>query len=265
MDYMEITRCKIEEERKILQRMEARLNQCPPGYLKCVHVHGKPQYYHVLPGQPRPIYINRKHASLVHELKYKRILKESVKRLRVNLLLEEKMIRGLKPWDYPTVNQQLPQTYQMAEPDWESGAVKNGLRFTQSENPAFRQYLNQTTTFGLITRTRAEAMYAEQLYSAGFTIYYEKKLLLRDEKGNYHRRYPDFTVPLAHGMVYYLEHKGMFQDPKYRARDEETMRLYHLNGIYEPKNLLVTMDGPDETFPAEDIARMIQCVLMPLM
>ena len=42
------------------------------------------------------------------------------------------------------------------------------------------------------------------------------------------------------------------------------MRLYHLNGIYEPKNLLVTMDGPDETFPADDVARIIQCVLLPL-
>ena len=107
-------------------------------------------------------------------------------------------------------------------------------------------------------------MYAEQLYSAGFTLYYEKELLLRDENGKYHRRYPDFTIPLAGGLLYYLEHKGMVQNPKYRARDEETMRLYHLNGIYEPKNLLVTKDGPDETFPAEDIARMIQCVLVPL-
>ena len=214
---------------------------------------------------PKPIYINRNHAGLVHELKYKRILQESVKRLKRNILLEEEMLRGMMPWDYETVSRQLPKTYQMANVPWEAdGLVKGGQRFTQSENPAFRQYLNQTTTFGLITRTRAEAMYAEQLYSAGFTIYYEKELILRDEKGNYHRRYPDFTVPLAHGMVYYLKHKGMFQDPKYRVRDEETMRLYHLNEIYEPKNLLVTMDGPDETFPAEDIARLIQCVLVPL-
>ena len=265
MDYMELTRRKVAEEKQFLQQLERRLDMCPPGYLKCVYVHEKPQYYHILPGHQKPVYINRKHVGLVHELKYKRILQESVKRLRQNILLEEKMLRGLQLWDYETVSRQMPRTYREAEVPWESEYLKQGgPRFTQSENPFYREYLTQHTTFGLITRTRAEAMYAEQLYSEGFTIYYEKELLLWDEKGRLHRRYPDFTIPLAGGFLYYLEHKGMVQNPRYRARDEETMRLYHLNGIYEPKNLLVTKDGPDETFPADDVARMIQCVLVPL-
>ncbi|MBR4861896.1 MAG: hypothetical protein IKU09_06820 [Firmicutes bacterium] len=264
MDYMEITKRKIKNDKAMLRQMESRLGKCPPGYLKCVHVHGRPQYYHILPGNAKPIYINRKHIGLVHELKYKRTLQESVRRLRQNILLEEKMLRGMMPWDYETVSRQLPKTYQVEKIPWGNVHLQNGPRFTQSENPFYREYLTQQTTFGLITRTRGEAMYAEQLYSAGFTLYYEKELLLRDENGKYHRRYPDFTIPLAGGLLYYLEHKGMVQNPKYRARDEETMRLYHLNGIYEPKNLLVTKDGPDETFPAEDIARIIQCVLVPL-
>lgn len=265
MDYMEITRRKIKEEKELLQRLEKRLKKCPLGHLKCAHVHGSPQFYHILPGQPKPIYINQKHVGLVQELKYKRILQESVKRLRQNILLEEKMLRGLLPYDYPTVSRQLPKTYRDADVVWMSDyRMTDGPGFTQSQNPFYREYLNQPTTFGLITRTRAEAMYAEQLYSAGFTIYYEKELVLRDENGKYHRRYPDFTIPLAGGLTYYLEHKGMVQNPKYRARDEETMRLYHLNGIYEPKNLIVTKDGPDEVFPADDVARLIQCVLVPL-
>lgn len=266
MDYMEITRKKIIEEKEILHRLEARLKKCPPGHLKCGKAHGRTQFYHIIPGQPKPVYINQKHTGLVQELKYKRILQESVKRLQKNILLEEKILQEFQPWDYSTVSSQLPKTYQGADIPWEREYLKTaGQRFTQSENPYYREYLTQPTTFGLITRTRAEAMYAEQLYTAGFTIYYEKELLLRDENGRYRRRYPDFTIPLANGMVYYLEHKGMFQDPKYRARDEETMRLYHLNGIYEPKNLLVTMDGPDETFPADDVAIIIQCVLLPLL
>ncbi len=266
MDYMEITRSKIAEEKDTLYRLEERLKKCPTGHLKCGKAHGRTQFYHVIPGRATPVYLNQKHDGLVHELKYKRILLESVKRLRKNILLEEKMLQGLKPWDYPTVSRQLPKTYQGADVPWEHEYLKaSSPRFTQSENPYYREYLNQPTSFGLITRTRAEAMYAEQLYSAGFTIYYEKELLLKDEQNRWRRRYPDFTIPLAGGMTYYLEHKGMFQDAKYRARDEETMRLYHLNGIYEPKNLLVTMDGPDETFPADDVARMIQCILVPLM
>ena len=264
MDYIEITRRKIAEEKKILRQMEARLKKCPPGYLKCGRAHGRMQYYHILPGHPNPVYINQRHAGLIHELKYKRILQESVKRLRQNILLGEKMLEGLMPWDYDTVSRQLPKTYQNAEVKGEWGTQKKGPRFTQSQNPFYREYLNQPTSFGLITRTRGEAMYAEMLYSAGLTIYYEKELVLTDENGRTRRRYPDFTVPLADGQIYYLEHKGMVQDEKYRKRDEETMRLYHLNGIFEPKNLIVTKDGPDETFPAEDVMRLIQCILVPL-
>jgi len=265
MDYIEITKRKLEEERILLRRMEAQLRNCPPGHLRCVHVHGKPQYYHILPGKQKPVYINRKHAGLIHELKQKRILQESIKRLRENILLEENLVRGTRPYDWPSVSRELPKAYQQAEPPWEDETrMKSDPRFTQSENPFYREYLNQKTTFGLITRTRAEAMYAEQLYSAGFTIYYEKELLLTDGKGQIRRRYPDFTIPLAHGLIYYLEHKGMVLDSKYKKRDEETSELYYINGIYEPKNLLVTKDGPDGTFPAEDIARMIQYVLVPL-
>lgn len=289
MDYVETTRRKIKDEKELLKRLEKRLRTCPPGRLKCVKVHGKNQYYHIISGQKEK-YINKEHAWLVNELKYKRILQESVKRLRQNILLEEKMVRGILPYDYPTVSSQLPATYREADVAWHSDYCGRGtlmretqmcemqvqkaqrqsvkmqgnVRFTQSENPYRRENLTQPTTFGLVTRSRGESMYAEQLYGEGFTFYYERELVLQDENGIYHQRYPDFTIPLADGHIYYLEHKGMMQNEAYRARDEETMRLYHLNGIFEPKNLIVTKDGPDGVFPADDIARMIQCVLVPL-
>lgn len=275
MDYVETTRRRIKDEKNLLKRLEKRLDTCPPGRLKCVKVHWKNQYYHIISGQ-KAMYINKQHAWLVNELKYKRILQESVKRLRQNILLEEKMVRGILPYDYPTVSSQLPAVYRDADVAWDSdyrgrsgmaqGSIAQaGVRFTQSENPYHRENLTQPTTFGLVTRSRGESMYAEQLYGEGFTFYYERELVLRDENGIYQHRYPDFTIPLADGRFSYLEHKGMIQNEAYRARDEETMRLYHLNGIFEPKNLIVTKDGPDGVFPADDIARMIQCVLVPLM
>jgi len=35
---------------------------------------------------------------MVQELKYKRILQESVKRLQKNILLEEKILQEFQPW-----------------------------------------------------------------------------------------------------------------------------------------------------------------------
>ena len=152
MDYMEITRMKIIGEKEILHRLEARLKKCPPGHLKCGKAHGRTQFYHIIPGQPKPVYINQKHTGLVQELKYKRILQESVKRLQKNILLEEKILQEFQPWDYSTVSSQLPKTYQGADIPWEREYLKTaGQRFTQSENPYYREYLTQPTTFGLMS------------------------------------------------------------------------------------------------------------------
>ena len=42
------------------------------------------------------------------------------------------------------------------------------------------------------------------------------------------------------------------------------MRLYHLNGIYPPKNLIILMEGPDGSFHADSILQTIEGVLVPL-
>ena len=77
-------------------------------------------------------------------------------------------------------------------------------------------------------------------------------------------RHPDFTMPIAPWFPFYMEYKGLYQKEGYRKRDEETMLLYHLNGIYSPKNLLVFMEGPDGSFHADSILRAINGILVSL-
>lgn len=108
-------------------------------------------------------------------------------------------------------------------------------------------------------------MTAELLHVAGFFIHYEKKLVLLDENRERKVRYPDFTLPVAAGNEWYWEVKGRFQEEGYRQRDTETERLYHLNGIYEPKNLIVTKDGPDGSFHTDGVIRIIEGILRPQM
>lgn len=94
-----------------------------------------------------------------------------------------------------------------------------------------------------MTRSRGEAYIAEILHANQFSFHYEKKLYLLDDDGTQKIRYPDFTLPMIPEYNFFIENKGMYQNDEYRQRDEETMRLYHLNGIYPPKNLLIFMDG----------------------
>lgn len=273
MAQSEIIERQMEYERFLLHQFRERLKECPPGYLQRRSIKEKragkslyDQYYHKLPGEPHPHYLNRQMAPLVNELKYKRILEESIRRLEQNVKAREKYLKEYKAFDYQSVSKLLPKAYQNVEIPYEDEDLwrKNSLRFTQSENPYRRELLIHATTFGLMTRTKAEASVAEFLYACGFSFHYEKKLYLLDQDGTTKVRYPDFTIPIAPEFSFFIEYKGMYQNKKYRKRDEETMRLYHLNGICPPKNLIVFMEGPDGSFQADSIMGVIQGVLVPL-
>ncbi|MGN1412724.1 MAG: hypothetical protein ACI4WY_00605 [Anaerovoracaceae bacterium] len=279
MDFKEITERQMETERFLLQSFRERLEACPPGYLNCKSdSHGRLRYYHILPGDPKSYYLNRQMTPLIHELKYKRLLQEIIKRLEQNLKAREKYLKAYAPFDYASICKQLPKAYQNADIPYEDADLWTTLQgtsqqtlqpdgtphFTQSENPYHRDQLIHKTTFGLLTRTKAEASVAELLYGSGLSFHYEKKLMLQDENGTPKIRYPDFTIPIAPWLDYYMEYDGMYQDETYRKRHEETLRLYHLNGIYPPKNLIILMEGPDGAFHADSILQTIEGVLVPL-
>ena len=72
---------------------------------------------------------------------------------------------------------------------------------------------------------------------------------------------PWFGALLIAG-VFLLIYAGWVLYPRELFRQESVYAVQALE--FDLKNLLVTMDGPDETFPADDVARIIQCVLLPL-
>ena len=134
---------------------------------------------------------------------------------------------------------------------------KRKLCATPSENKLHCENLTLNTKFGLAVRTRIEVLIAEALYDAGCLFQYEKELKLYDGKGYPVVKYPDFTI-FHNDTVTYWEHAGMYGDSEYAARHDEKMHIYFINGIYQPKNLIVTMDGPDCEIDMEDIWRIIK-------
>ena len=267
MDQYEILERQIDYERFLLHTFRDRLAACPPGYLRYkTDRKGRGEYYHKLPDDPTPRYLNRHMSPLIRELKYKRLLQEAIRRLELNLRGREKYRKACLPTDFDSINASLPPAYRSADVPTEDKDLwqKNGQFFTQSENPYHRERLIYPTTFGLMTRSRGEAYIAEILHANQFSFHYEKKLFLLDDDGTQKIRYPDFTLPMIPEYNFFIENKGMYQNDEYRQRDEETMRLYHLNGIYPPKNLLIFMDGPNGEFHADSILQTIQGILIPL-
>lgn len=99
MAYREILERQMEYERFLIRQFRDRLEQCPAGYLQHRRRRGEnggeavyDQYYHKLPGVAAPQYLNRQMAPLVNELKYKRVLEESIRRLEQNVKARERYL-----------------------------------------------------------------------------------------------------------------------------------------------------------------------------
>lgn len=135
---------------------------------------------------------------------------------------------------------------------------------TPSDNTFDRKHLTQQTKFGLNVRSRIEVLIAEALFDAGVIFRYEEELKLYDEKGRQQIRYPDFTIHCSNGQKIYWEHAGMYENADYAAHHDEKIRLYHLNDIFEPTNLIVTKESKDHVIDMEGVWRVINGLILPI-
>ena len=204
-----------------------------------------PQYY-IKEEQDRQYhYVRKKELTKVKQIQKIYFYEKLEEVLKNNIRLLQIALDGIVETDYDSINSLLPKAYQNAEVNSEQSKRRTTHNvILPSENPYLRKNLIHRTSFGLLVRSKSELMIAEILYELGVKFYYEKRLLLQDEDGQPHEVYPDFTIVLNNGRIYYWEHKGMYGDEAYAARDLDKMLLYYRNGIYPPVNLIITMDSP---------------------
>ena len=114
-------------------------------------------------------------------------------------------------------------------------------------------------------RSKGEAIIVDVLWQRGIPFFYEKALALIDENGNVVIVYPDFTIPISKRSFLVWEHNGMLLNEDYRKRSNRKMHLYFINGFYQPKNLIITSDGPNGEFSIPDIHRIVDGLILPLL
>ena len=120
------------------------------------------------------------------------------------------------------------------------------------------------TSFGMLCRSKSEAMIADLLYKAGIPFLYEARLILYDEWGEKKVYCPDFTIELPDGSVIYWEHFGRMDLPDYRQKNFKRIATYHYNGIYPPDNLIITMESPKGGINVSAILHIIEHQILPL-
>lgn len=140
----------------------------------------------------------------------------------------------------------------------------------QSQNPYDRKKLTVRTKFDLWVRSKNEMHIAEALFDVGARFLYEARLeLVKESVGangktvyNTEVLYPDFTIFLPDGEVIYWEHLGMWELESYREDNVKRLTLYFENGIYPPKNLILTVDGKKMPYDSSAIWRTIEGMIL---
>ena len=224
---------------------------------------GQPEFVRQSKKTGKRTYINKQEQEWILQQLQSRFGSVSLKILEKNQALLETLLDNYQEYDPVRIMQTLPKTYQYAQ----EYCMKNGLlqppsssriRFKGSEKPFSDQDLKHTTTFGLNVRSKGEALIAEVLYYyTELVFFYEKKLTLKDEFGRPVDVYPDFTIIQPQEDPVFWEHKGMMSDPEYMKMDQWKMNLYFQNGIYMPKNLIITCDGPDGSTDMQSFVKLI--------
>lgn len=215
-------------------------------------------------------YIHRNDTTLLRKVAYGRYLDEQIRALKCNIQRMENTVRFFHRYDADSIISGLPSAYRKAIEFLRSGAPPVSTRkVVQSENPTNREGLIYLVSNGLYVRSKNELAIAEMLLQFqdkyGYKFYYEKALLLKervmDENGeitiNAKIIHPDFTIETKDGRVFYWEHAGKLDEEEYSGNFFKRILLYFENGIYQPHNLIITTDGPDNPFDNLAVKRII--------
>lgn len=199
MHYINLTKQDLAAEKTLLEAYRKLLSQMPPGKLSLKKIRGRLYYYVISEQDGRQVYIPFKDRQLIHDLKQKRLLQKAVRTLEENIKQQEKLLIHYQDYDLNQIQKTLPNAYsdenlityqnQFAGSDaksWENSSFR--------QNPYYPEDLIHKTSFGLVVRTKSEALIAELLHASGIPFRYEWELNLRGRDGRFHHYYPDFTI-----------------------------------------------------------------------
>ena len=237
----------------------------------------KYKYYLKESGDEKEHYIPEKPDNRIWKIQRKRFAQCMIKVLENNIKAKEILFKKLLPDSEVDIVEKMPHAYRPNSNFKPKNTEEKSNSVHQSENPYKRENLTVKTSFGLFVRSKGEMIIAELLYSLGIEFYYEKALIIRVqrtvkeriqgelvEKVVWEKRtvYPDFTIILPNGQIYYWEHEGMLTDPEYAKNTIQKMIDYNMNNIYQAHNLIVTAEGPHNDIDVEGIKRIITGLLL---
>lgn len=135
----------------------------------------------------------------------------------------------------------------------QSEELSNWMKSPFKSNPRNPEHCIHKSISGNIVRSKSESLIDMSLYVRRIPFRYECELQLGE-----HTIYPDFTIrhPIT-GKVYYWEHFGNMDNPKYVQNCMYKLQNYAAHGIIPGINLITTYESKERPLTSETIDRII--------
>lgn len=133
-------------------------------------------------------------------------------------------------------------------------SLSNWANAPYTRNLAYPEQLIHKCISGHFVRSKSEALIDTYLHTHRIPYRYECILQLGDSI-----LYPDFTIKHPKtGDIYYWEHFGMMDNPKYAQNACSKLQLYTTHGIIPSIHLITTYETKDYPLSTEAIEKIIE-------
>lgn len=268
---IEIIKNQVEEKKLLLKKAENYISKAPEGGLKFQRKNGKIYYYqqkkNLKTGQWSKTYIKKNEMNLAKELAQKGYMMRVASTLRSQLDLLQEFITKYNEEAVEEIYRELSQERKNLVIPVNIGIkekIEAWNREVYEPNTSFAEYLIYETDQGELVRSKSELIIANVLYQYKDDIEYkyERPLELRTREGNVIIVHPDFTIINKHtGKIYYYEHAGRMDEPKYAVDFVKKMNLYLNNNILQGNELLVTYETYSMPLDINCVKKNVQSIL----
>lgn len=227
-----------------IKQMEEKIRELPDGKLVCTK-NGKNSKWYIRDGQSFT-YLPKKERDYAVKMAKKKyysacmsMLTQRVESLENCMNAYQKSVEGMEVfWEK---NPGIKELLEWSEKH-DNDEMQEWANAEYDTNTAFPEHLNHRTPWGEVFRSKSEAMIARCLRERGIAYRYECALTLGNETF-----YPDFTIihPRTK-QVYYYEHYGRMDDPKYIRDKMPKLTTYANHGIIPGIHLILSFETQEE-------------------
>ncbi len=249
----------LAEQKKLdtkIHTLENELQKLPKGSLICSQNGKYYKWYHFLDNKLS--YIPKKNRPFAEQLALKKILSLQLKtciaeKRSVDAYLKQSTSKADYPDDFLLSHPEF-QNLVSAHYTPHSLELQKWCKEDFEKNPKHPEQLIQKTISGNTVRSKSEAMIDTLLYVNQIPFRYECALSL-----GFTTLYPDFTIRHpSTGQIYYWEHFGLMDDPKYAQNACSKLQLYNSHGIIPSIHLITTFETADHPLTSDKIEKIIQ-------